>query len=148
MGKKLTDPGLKEHPAQIFNCDESGLSTNPGMSRIITKREMKNPVQVIPGSGKEQITILALASASGVHYPPFVVFAGKNLYIWMAVGPKGALYGTSENGWMDTNLFSSWFKKGFLTRTKDLPRLLLLMTHRTSHQQLKSARLLQTVLVI
>jgi len=73
LGKKLTDLGLKEHPAQIFNCDESGLSTNPGMSRIITKREMKNPVQVIPGSGKEQITILALASASGVHYPPFVV---------------------------------------------------------------------------
>jgi len=77
LGKKLTDLGLKEHPAQIFNCDESRLSTNPGMSRIITKRGMKNRVQVIPGSGKEQFTILALASASGVHYPPFVVFAGK-----------------------------------------------------------------------
>jgi len=128
LGKKLDELGLKDHPAQIFNCDESGLSTNPGMSRVISKRGMKNPVQVIPGSGKEQFTILALASASGVHYPPFVVFAGKNLYdIWMAGGPQGALYGTSENGWMDTNLFSSWFKKGFLTWTKDLPRPLLLI---------------------
>jgi len=53
---------------------------------------MKNPVQVIPGAGKEQF-ILALASASGVHYPPFIVFAGKNLYdIWMQGGPKGSLW--------------------------------------------------------
>ena len=127
LSNKLTQLGLTDKPSQIFNCDESGLSTNPGMSKIITKRAFKKPVQVIPGSGKEQFTILALASATQ-HYPPFVVFAGKNLYdVWMAGGPDGALYGTSENGWMDTNLFTNWFKQGFLKWTKDLPRPLLLV---------------------
>jgi len=38
-----------------------------------------------------------------------------------------ALYGTSENGWMDTNLFNSWFKQGFLKWTARLPRPLLLV---------------------
>ena len=128
LGEKITQLGLQDRPAQIFNCDESGLSVNPGLSKIITKRGSKNPVQVIPGSGKEQYTILALASASGKHYPPFVVFAGKHLYdIWMAGGPKGALYGTSPNGWMDTNLFSNWFNAGFLKWTKSLPKPLLLI---------------------
>lgn len=67
MGNKLTQLGLRDRPTQIFNCDESGFSTNPGMSKIITKRGSKNPVQVIPGSGKEQFTVLALANASGTN---------------------------------------------------------------------------------
>jgi len=135
LGNKLTKLNLHHSPAQIFNCEESGLSSNPGMSKIITKRGSKNPVMVVPGSGKEQFTILALASASGKQYPPFVVFSGKNLYdIWMRGGPDNALYGTSDYGWMDTNLFSNWFKQGFLKWTKDLPwPLLLIFDGRMSH---------------
>ena len=45
----------------------------------------------------------------------------------MSGGPKGALYGTSENGWMDTNLFASWFKQGFIKWTAGSPRSLLLI---------------------
>ena len=65
LEKKLSELDLKYRSSQIFNCDESGLSTNPGMRNIITKRGAKNPVEVISVSGKEQFTILALASASG-----------------------------------------------------------------------------------
>ena len=99
LENKLSELDLKDRPSQIFNCDESGLSTNPGMRKIITERGAKNPVEVIPGSGKEQFTILALASASGKQYPPFVIFTGKNLYDVLVIGgPKGALFGTSDNG--------------------------------------------------
>lgn len=122
LGYKRTQLGLRDHPSQIFNCDESGLSANPGMSKIITKRGSKNPVQVIPGSGKEQFTVLALANASGTHYPPFVVLTGKNLYdVWMSGGLKDVLYGTSENGWMDTKpvcqLVFNWFATGLSPET-------------------------------
>jgi len=130
LGNKLTQLGLRDDPSQIFNCDESGLSANPGMIKIVTKRGSKNSAQVINGSGKEQFTVLALANASGTHYPQFVVFTGENLYVWMSGGPKDALYGTSENGWMDTNLFASWFKQGFLKWTAGLPRPLLLIYDR------------------
>jgi len=106
----------------------SGLSANPAITKIIMKRGSKYPVQVIPGSGKEQFTVLAFANASGIPYPPFVVFTGKNLHdVWMAGGPKDPLYGTLENGWMDTNLLASWFKQGFLEWTADLPSPLLLI---------------------
>jgi len=44
LGDKLTELNLHHCPGQIFNCDESGLSANPGMSKIITKRGSKNPV--------------------------------------------------------------------------------------------------------
>ena len=72
------------------------------MSRIITKRGMKNPVQVIPGSGKEQFTILALASASGVHYPPFVV-CWKKIYTtsgWQVGQNEHSMEPPKMDGWI------------------------------------------------
>ena len=42
-------------------------------------------------------------------------------------------YGTSDNGSMDTNLFSSWFKKGFVKWTKALLRVLLIFDGHMSH---------------
>lgn len=39
LGDKLTE--LKHSSAQIFDCDESGLSANPGMSKIITSEAAK-----------------------------------------------------------------------------------------------------------
>ena len=43
---------LINKPAQILNCDETGLSTNPKGSKVICKHRMKNPMTVMPGSGK------------------------------------------------------------------------------------------------
>ena len=54
-----------DKPAQILNCDETGLSTNTKGSKIIFKHGKKNPVTVMPGFGKEQYTILLIISASG-----------------------------------------------------------------------------------
>lgn len=102
---------LLHKPAQLLNCDETGLSTNSTGSKIICKRGMKNPVSMIPRSGKEQYTVLSTVSAAGTNYPPFVVYKGKNLYQeWMSNGPKGAVYSVSDNGWMETRIFTDYFR--------------------------------------
>jgi len=48
---------------------------------------------------------------------------------WMKGGPAGAVYGTSESGWMEVNNILSWFQKLFLSAvshlTTTVPVLLL-----------------------
>ena len=95
--------GLKDKPSsQIYNCDESGLPLEHKLLKIVGPRGMKKVRQCTSGT-KTQITTLARASAGGQTILSMVVFAGKN-------HNKGevpeTLYGTSQSGWMDQELFS------------------------------------------
>jgi len=83
--KTLSDAGLKDKPAQIYNCDESGMPLEFKIPKVIAAKSTKKVRQCISGS-KTQITILACASGSGQTLPPMVVFAGKNLNSVLARG--------------------------------------------------------------
>ena len=59
---------------------------------------------------KTQISILACGNAIGQAIPPMVIFSGKQFNHELSVGEvPGTLYGMSENGWMDAELFQLWF---------------------------------------
>ena len=61
-------------------------------------------------SNKSQITVIACVSAAGHVIPPFVIFDSKGLnYQWSKGEVVGTRYGLSSNGWVDTDLFKSWF---------------------------------------
>ena len=67
------------------------------------------------GSGREYITVLGCGAADGSRLPPYIVYKGVNLYArWTTGGPPGALYGTSDSGWMESSNFLSWFEKMLL----------------------------------
>ncbi|XP_065639664.1 uncharacterized protein LOC124816132 [Hydra vulgaris] len=132
---------IMNRPAQILNCDESGFCTNPINKKIICKRGIKNPVSIAPGSGKEQFTVLATISAAGRNFPPFILFAGKNLYKeWMTGGPNGSLYGVTKNGWMETEVFTEYFNHLVLW-LKDTPKpVLLIFDGHISHISLETVK--------
>ena len=87
-------------------------------------------LQIIFGARHENITTLAVSSASGKVLDQLIVFSGKNMQgAWKGSKPLPNLYyGISENGWMDTSVFANWFKLfcGFI---KDRPLLLLYDGH-------------------
>nr|XP_047127828.1 uncharacterized protein LOC124808663 [Hydra vulgaris] len=132
---------IMNRSAQILNCDESGFCTNPINKKIICKRGIKNPVSIAPGSGKEQFTVLATISAAGRNFPPFTLFAGKNLYKeWMTGGPNGSLYGVTKNGWMETEVFTEYFNHLVLW-LKDTPKpVLLIFDGHISHISLETVK--------
>nr|XP_047122943.1 uncharacterized protein LOC101235615 [Hydra vulgaris] len=117
---------IMNRSAQILNCDEKVL---------------KNPVSIAPGSGKEQFTVLATISAAGRNFPPFILFAGKNLYKeWMTGGPNGSLYGVTKNGWMETEVFTEYFNHLVLW-LKDTPKpVLLIFDGHISHISLETVK--------
>ena len=60
------------------------------------------------GAHRQNITKLAVCNAAGKVLDPLIIFAGKNFQsTWREKNAlRNIYYGISENGWMDTRLFS------------------------------------------
>ena len=138
LEKVLEDTGLVDHPALIFNMDETGFPLDPKPLTTIHCRGEKNPFSVSSGS-KSQVTVVACVSATGQSIPPLVIWKRKTISVEMANGEiPGTQYGFSQNGWMQSNLFNSWLKKHFIRYAPASRPLLLLLDGHSSHYHLET----------
>ena len=129
----LTQNDLLDNPTQLFNCDETGMPLSPKPLKTVFKLGAKNP-SYITGDLRSQVTVLACSSAAGYALPPFVVFDRKTLNHDLTKGEvPGTVYGLSANGWMDMELFKTWFIEHFLRYVPTSRPLLLLMDGHSSH---------------
>ena len=125
--------GLSQRPAQIFNCDVTGLPLSHKPPKVVARVGQQHPY-AITSSDKAQITVLACASASAYCIPPMVVFDRKTLQADMTKGEvRGTFYGLPESGWMNSELFEEWFKHHFFMHAPAMRPLLLLLDGHTSH---------------
>ena len=76
LRETLEKADVIDKPAQIHNCDESGMPLEHKMPRTVAQKGTKKVRQRSSGN-KTQITILGCASAAGQAIPPMVVFSGK-----------------------------------------------------------------------
>ena len=129
----LDENNLSDKPGQIFNIVETGLPLDPKPLRTIHKLGAQNPFLTTSGD-KSQITIVGCVSAAGYCLPPMVIYDRKRLSPEMSRGEVlGTLYGLSEKGWIDMELFSNWFHSHFLRYAPTARPLLLLMDGHSSH---------------
>ena len=106
------------------------------MSKVITLKGAKKVRQISSGN-KTQITVLGCVNAAGQTIPPMVVFSRKRFYHALSEGEvPGTLYGMSDSGWMDGELFSNWFSNHFLHHAVSSRPLLLLLDGHSSHYTL------------
>ena len=124
---------LTDTPLQIFNMDETGLALDPKSMKTVNLKGSKNPSTLTSGS-KQQITIVRCVRADGQSLPPMVIWNRKKLPAELSSGEvPGTIYGLSENGWIDRELFYIWFRKLFLTYAPACRPLLLLVDGHSSH---------------
>ena len=124
---------LHGKPNLIFNMDETGFPLDPKPLKTIHIRGEKNPSAVSSGV-KHQVTVVACVSAAGQCLPPMVIWDRKTLSPDLAVGEvPGTIYGLSNKGWMDSELFHLWFERHFLRFAPAIRPLLLLMDGHSSH---------------
>ena len=129
----LKDNKIMDCPSRIFNCDETGLPLNPKCLKIVDEKGAKNS-SYVTGEGKTQITVLACTSAAGFAIPPFVIFPRKSLNPALTKGEvPGTLYGLTENGWMNGELFYYWLTHHFLLYVPATRPVLLLLDGHSSH---------------
>lgn len=98
-------------PEMIYNYDETNVTDDPGVKKVIVPRGRKR-VERIQEHSKSSVSLMFCGTASGEILPPMVVYKSKNLYEnWTKGGPPGTVYRNSSSGWFDTNLFETWFLK-------------------------------------
>ena len=118
--------------SQIWNLDESGFPTDAGRCKVIApKGEVAN--KITSGAGHENITVLPACNASGKAIDRLVIFTGKSFQSsWKGKSPlPNTMYGVSDNGWMNTQVFHQWFEKFCSQVTERL--LLIIYDEHLSH---------------
>ena len=124
---------LMDKPSQVYNCDESGMPLEHKQPKTLALKGTKKVRQCTSGN-KTQITVLGCVSAAGQVMPPMVVFSGKNFNHTLSEGEvPGTFYGMSDSGWMDQELFASWFSCHFLEHAVSSRPLMLILDGHSSH---------------
>lgn len=121
-------------PENIWNCDETNLTDNPGQKKVIVKRGTKYP-EKIRNSSKSSISVMFAGNAAGELLPPYTVYRSTCLWsTWIENGPKGGRYSNSSSGWFDATTFNDWFESLMLPRMKkQLGRKVLICDNLSSH---------------
>jgi hypothetical protein len=94
-------------PKRFFNADESGFPLCVNTGKVLAEKGVRHVYQVT-SSNKQQITVMACFNACGDYVPPLIVYPGQR-YRDTGIGEfPDAIYGMSDNGWMDSQLFLSF----------------------------------------
>lgn len=124
LHETMEEDSLFDSPAQIWNCDETGLPLDHKSEKVIAELGQKHPRTVTTG----QITVLACSSATGQCIPPLVIFRRKAINAGLIEGEvPGTMYGVGGHGWIDGEIFHDWFKYHFLLHAPAVRPLLLLL---------------------
>lgn len=95
---------------------------------VLVPAETKMKYEENGGSGKSFTTVVLGGNAKGDVLPPMTIYAAKHVNKqWTEGGPDGAIYKSSNNGWINCDLFFAWFTEIFLPATHSTPRPVLLV---------------------
>ncbi len=134
--KRLPDLCRNYSPANIFNCDETGL-----FYRALPSRSLVQKGESCKGGkqAKDRITVLLCASAAGEKLRPLVIGKSQNPRSFRGY-PKTSLgvnYHANTKAWMTTSLFETWLKKlNNQMRTQDR-KILLFMDNCGAHPHIE-----------
>lgn len=111
---KLQDPFQR-----IFNVDETGITVvQHKHSKVISLRGKKQVSSLTSAERGKLITVVTCMNASGVYVPPLFIFPRKNMKAELMIGaPSGAVAECHISGWVQTDIFTRWFKH-FIKFTK------------------------------
>ena len=114
----------------ILNKLESGIDLDARSGKVIVPKSSKCAYSEQKAS-RDHITLMVCCSASGQVLQPMIIFK-KN---WSSGpysrnGPGGCLYGRSPDGYMDEELFLTYFEEIFSLGTSHVqPTLLIIDDH-------------------
>ena len=122
----------------IWNVDETGLSTVQKPARIVASKGVRQVSKVTSGERGITVTAVCAVSASGTYMPSMFIYPRKRIPQAMMTNapPASVAYGSS-NGWIDSELFLKWLEHfcAFTKASKDRPQLIILDGHHSHKTQ-------------
>ncbi|XP_055622889.1 uncharacterized protein LOC129766387 [Toxorhynchites rutilus septentrionalis] len=129
---------IKIEPCDIWNVDETGVSTVNRTVRVISRCGRKQIGQITSAERGQLVTLVQAVSATGMRAPSYFVFPRARFKEWfLNGGPSGSTGGANPSGWINAELFLEFLKnfQKFTRCDRDYPVLVLLDNHE-SHRSL------------
>lgn len=127
-------------PHQVFNCDESGITTVHRPMKVISSKGKHCVSSATSGEKGVTTTVICAFSCTGQYVPPMMIFKRKKKKPELIDhAPPGTIDGVSDNGWVTTELFEEYIHH-FVKHTNCSPSnkvLLILDGHKTHTKNLK-----------
>lgn len=123
---------LKIGPADIYNMDETGITTVQKPDRVVARRGFKQIGRITSQERGTLVTLAMAVSASGNSIPPYFIFPRVNYrHHMVSQGPPGSVGGANPSGWMKADNFLDWCKHfvKYIRPSIERPALLLLDNH-------------------
>lgn len=122
---------------QIFNVDETGLSTVHKPSKILAQKGKRQVGAVTSGERGVNTTCICCMNAVGEFIPPMLIFKRKRMTEDLKRGgPPNTVYSCSDSGWITSELFLEWLTH-FIKCTKlekgQRNQILLIMDGHSTH---------------
>jgi hypothetical protein len=134
---------LLNKPMQIYNLDESGISTVHKPGHVISELNHKSVWAVTSGEKGKTHTIMTCVSASGQALPPMMIFPRKRLSEKLMEGaPPGTYFTCTDNGWITQEKYLEWFKF-FLKSIPPARPVLVIEDGHSSHITMEVIKLAQ-----
>ena len=134
LSDTLDQLDIKDDPTRIFNLDETGFSGKEfGREKVLVAKGTKHPYQPnVSISG--HVTLQVAISASGKIVSPLVIFS-KNLprREYASGIPDDWSFCTTESGYINSDIFTSWFRDCFIPNAGKSRPILVLMDNHSSH---------------
>ena len=123
---------IKVGPSDIWNVDETGISTVHRAVRVISRRGQRQVGHITSGESGNLVTLVQAVSATGNRVPPYFVFPRVRFQPhFLNGGPVGSKGRANSSRWITAELFVE-FLKTFQASTRcdrDHPVLLILDNH-------------------
>lgn len=119
-------------PQNIYNLDETALTTVHNPPNIIGQKGLKQIGQVTSGERGVLVTACCFINAMGNSVPPYLIFPRVHFKDRMLTGgPPGIGGGASKSGWVNSLLFIDILKHfhKFVKSTAESPVLLIFDNH-------------------
>ncbi len=134
LGAVCARLNLLAKPMQIFNVDQSGVSVVHKPGKVVTELGRRNVWSLTSAEKGRTHTILACVSASGFALPPLMIYPRKRAvpeHLREGAAP-GTLFRSSENGWINQEIYLEWFQF-FLKNIPPTRPVLLIEDGHSSH---------------
>jgi hypothetical protein len=122
-------------------ADESGFPLCVNSGKVLAEKGARHVYQVAT-SDKQQITVMACFNAFGDYMPPLIVYPGQRFRDHGIESFPEAIYGHTDNEWMDSALFLSFLKElnCFVTSKSITKPVLLFVDGHSTHMSLDAAQ--------
>ena len=117
--------GPNRHPDFIINMDETGVVFDSSPTCTFEKKGASTITIRSTGAEKKRATVSIAITASGKVLKPHLVYKGKPggriEYKELPKHPKGAVYSSQKNAWMDEVVFYEWIDEVLVPHIETAP---------------------------